>query len=227
MTTSNDNAANRRDRRQFLLLAGAGVALTLVTGAVYGRWTQRWGPSVDMQAAAARLVELPSQIGDWQLLEERPMSPLVVETLQCAAHVNRVYVNAETGEQVTVAIVLGPPGPIAVHTPEICYSSAAFEIVDSRREELFDAPDGPPHSLWLTTFKSRDAGSQNLLVYYGWTTGDRWQASSAPRFEYGGQRKLYKIQAATLVGPTDGDALSNPCRRFLEALLGYWQTSEE
>lgn len=213
------------DQSRLLALGAAAIALTVLTGVVYGRWTQRWGPPPDLQAAAAR-VELPRQIGAWQLLEEQPLADEVLRTLECVGHVNRVYVDKATGARVNVAVLAGPPGPISVHTPEICYSSRAYEITADRQKTWFKAPGGASHSLWRTTFKSRNAGAEQLRVYYGWSTGDQWAASPSPRFEFGGQSFLYKIQMATQVGPSD-DAVQDPCQSFMNALIEtYWRSTE-
>jgi hypothetical protein len=44
----------------------AALALTLVTGLVYGRWTQRWDAPPSLKAAAARVNELPRELGEWK-----------------------------------------------------------------------------------------------------------------------------------------------------------------
>ena len=86
-----------------------------------------------MRAAAARLEAFPAilEIGS----SNRPlqMSTAVIEMLQCAGYISRVYVNQLTGENVRVALLLGPPGPIAVHTPEICFSAQDYRQEESRK----------------------------------------------------------------------------------------------
>src|SRR5262245_53263400 len=105
-----------------------GVGITVATGFVHGRLTQRWGPPLDLEGASRNLEALPTTIGDWQLVREDPMPEAILQMLSCAGHVNRQYVNRHTGNTVSIAIIVGPPGPTAVHTPEICYSSRAYSI---------------------------------------------------------------------------------------------------
>jgi hypothetical protein len=218
-------ANSRRDRTKLVALGLAGLTATLLSGAVYGRFTQRWGPPVDMHAAAERVAKMPHQIGQWQLQQERPMSDAVLETLQCAGYVNRSYVHQSTGQEVQVALYVGPPGPISVHTPEICYSSRAFEIIEQQKTWPFKPQAGPAHWFWWSTFQSRDAGSQKMRVYYAWSRGDEWTASRYPRFEFGGSRFLYKIQLSTFVGTSKDEGSSDSCQRFLEAFLQeYWRS---
>lgn len=217
----------KHDRTKLIALAAAAVVLTLASGAVYGRWTQRWGAPPDLKAAASRLTSIPKEIGDWRMLEERPMSDEIIETLQCAGYVHRTYVNQSTGATVNVAMIVGPPGPTAVHTPEICFSSRAYDIVDPRTKAWLKPADGKSHSLWMTTFHSRNPGSDRLRVYYGWSLGDQWIASESPRFEFGGNALLYKIQVAGLIGPDDDEEAHDACRRFVGALLeSVWKSPD-
>jgi hypothetical protein len=206
--------------------AVAALALTLVTGLVYGRWTQRWDAPPSLQAAASRVNDLPRELGVWHMTEERKVPPLVLETLRCEAHSHREYVNRETGEIVQVALIVGPSGPTAVHNPEICFSSQAYEIATPRETRFFgDAGNGDSSSLWEVRFKPKNVGTGLLQVYYGWSTGGAWKASSSPRFEFGGSPLLYKIQVSAQMGPTqEGSRPSEPCKKFIDALLEtYWQ----
>jgi hypothetical protein len=204
----------------------AALALTLITGLVYGRWTQRWGAAPSLKAAAARVNDLPRELGDWQMSEERDVAPLILETLRCEAHAHRVYVNSKTGEVVNVALIVGPSGPTSVHTPEICFSSRAYEIAEPREKKFFGASgDEGGSSLWTTRFKSQNAGAGELQVYYGWSTGGAWTASQSPRFEFGGSPLLYKIQVSAQMGPAkESGSGSDPGQSFIDALLKtYWQ----
>jgi hypothetical protein len=214
---------------RFAAYAGAALAMTLATGLVYGYWTQRWGPTPSLTKAAERVEQLPQQLGPWAMTAEYSVPELIVETLQSAAQVHRTYANSETGEIVHVAIIVGPSGPTSVHTPEICFSSKAYTIQDNREERIFSpAADGNANSLWSLQFRSPQVGAGVLQVYYGWSTGGAWTASQSPRFEFGGQPLLYKIQISAELGPAETDKKSDSCERFFESLLQtYWQRANQ
>jgi hypothetical protein len=223
MSTNNESSLSPVRLASYAIAA---LALTLVTGLVYGRWTQRWEPPQSLKAAAARVLELPRELGAWQMTEERKVPALVLETLRCEAHSHREYVNRETGETVQVALIVGPSGPTAVHEPEICFSSQAYEIARPRETRFFgDAGNGDSSSLWEVRFQPKNVGTGELQVYYGWSTGGAWKASTAPRFEFGGSPLLYKIQVSAQMGPKQEDGQpSDPCKKFIDALLEtYWQ----
>jgi hypothetical protein len=197
----------------------AGVLLTLLVGAVYGHYSQRWGASPDLIAAGKRLETFPEAIGPWQLEKVEPVSDLVVQILACTGYVNRRYVNRETGQTVGVALVVGPSGPISVHTPEICYSSRSYRIAESDAKKAIPGDGERPHSFWSVTFEPAKFGAEALRVYYAWNTGSGWRAASAPRFEYGGFPLLYKLQVSGPFDPTAEEGRSDPAGEFLTQLV--------
>jgi hypothetical protein len=147
------------------------------------------------------------------------MSDAVIEVLSCAGYVNRQYVNRRTGETIWIAITVGPPGPIAVHTPEICYSSRAYSIQDPRETAILSDSNGDTHSFWRLSFRSNNTSADTLRVYYAWSAEGLWQASESPRFEFAGQPMLFKLQMSSLVAPEVTGASTDPCKNFLTDLL--------
>jgi Protein of unknown function (DUF3485) len=203
---------------KFLALLGLGLAITVATGLVYGRASQRWGPAPDLAAAAKQLAGMPTEIGNWQVVNNIPMDDDAIRMLQCAGYVNRQYVNSQTGENVNVAITLGPSGPISVHTPEICYSSRDYTLLgDRKRFELPGSVDGQ-QSFWKVLFHPNNGTADSMAVCYAWTAGNRWEASDHPRFEFAGQTLLYKLQIASIGPEAAVSDKEGPCERFLSDL---------
>jgi Protein of unknown function (DUF3485) len=194
------------------------VGLTLGGGYVDGLRANRWGVQVDFGPAAKSLRELPPQIGDWRLSSSQELDADVRRILQCAGHVNCTYANSK-GDAVNVAIVLGPSGPISVHTPEICYSSRDFDIAQEAATVQVRPEQSPDEAFWALTMKSKSPGGGLLRVYYAWSLGQEWQAPYQPRFAYGGQPLLYKIQLASLVASESLQSGRDPCLEFLKDLL--------
>ena len=210
--------AQRSALRHWIVLA-VGVGLVLFSGVIYGNYSQRWGPPADLIAAGSHLKSFPDQLGNWVLVEELPMGDSPLAMLECAGYVNRRYLNQESGETVNVAIIVGPPGPTTVHTPEICYSSRAYDLQDQRRSIVIGAAPAVEHSFWYVDFKTRNVLADELRVYYAWSRGERWEASASPRVEFAAAPLLYKIQLAGTISPNTKEADSDPCRHLLEALI--------
>jgi hypothetical protein len=216
-------------QRSFVLATLAGVLVVTMGGTIYGRLTQRWGAAPRMKEAGARLLEFPERIGEWELQADIPVEENVINMLACDTFVNRRYVNRTTGDSVTLSLFVGPAGPTAVHTPEVCLSSREYVLQAKRKKEAITPMAASETSesvqpeaaqeFWGVTFDSRRMGGSPLRVYYAWTAGDHWEAPEHPRFEYGAAPMLYKIQVAGDADSARSSQVDDPCREFLQALV--------
>src|SRR5262249_3178889 len=119
----------------FAAFASAGL---VGAGIVHGFWTDRWSASADVEQAAERLSAVPVRFGDWegQDVEVKPgqVGAGVAGCLQ------RRFVNKVTGQSVVIALVNGRPGPVATHTPEVCYGASGY-VVDEKQPVRMDRHD--------------------------------------------------------------------------------------
>lgn len=219
MVSQSISGNTRRSTVSQWLVVAVSAGIVLSAGALYGHFSSRWGASADLVAAGSHLDSFPDQLGKWQLVEELPMDNTTLNMLECAGYVNRRYVNQESGEEVRVAIIVGPAGPTAVHTPEICYSSRAYDLQDQRRSVVISAAADAEHTFWCVDFKMRHVLAEQLRVYYAWSLGERWEAATSPRVSFAAEPMLYKIQLASTIPPAVQAVDSDPCRQFLEELL--------
>ena len=199
-----------------LLLSGCAVVVGLIglSGAVHGFLGGRWTIPADLTAQGAELHQLPKQVGEWVQVDERPLQDNAQRLLRCYGSTLRDYRNERTGDVISVAVLFGPRGPIAVHTPEVCYSSAGTEPIGQRERRTI--PTRPePSDFWRTRFRQLGETEPSLEVWYGWSDGGRWQAADRPRFWM--TDSLYKLQ---LAGPPISAATGqSPCENFLQAFL--------
>lgn len=210
--------------RRWLMAVTIALAGTLGTGYLHGRMTNRWGLRQDAQLAAEQLrVALPAEAGPWRLRREEPFPRAVVQVLQCPAHISRVYEHPQTGDVVTVAVIVGPPGPVSVHSPKVCYSSRDYTIDGPCREVAFTDAAGQTHTLWELSLKVNDLAQVPLKVLYGWSTGQRWQATSQPRFRFGGLSHLYKLQLSVTQHPASEAIQFDAAEDFLNHFLAQLQ----
>jgi len=193
---------------------------TVATGWVQGRLSNRWGEPADLATAGEQLSQVPTRVGEWQMQSSRPFDDEVLKLLRCAGHFTRVYKNMLTGETVTVALLVGPPGPTAVHTPEICYSSRGQTIAERPKPISTHRADAADETLWRMVFVANSAEQNRFSVVYGWCGADgQWRAAKKPRYEYGGAPLLYKIQLVGALPERDGLDSSDACQRFLQDFL--------
>lgn len=192
------------------------AALTIGSGVVAGSFDGRWGPPPQLSAAAARLANVPKEFGDWSLQSDEPIDPQLTEMLQCAGGFNRSYRNRRTGDTIHMAMVLGLPGPISVHTPEVCYSSQGYHVEIPAQRISFRAVGAATAQVWKTTFAPDALSPEKLLAYYSWYDGTSWSAPEHARLAFGGRPFLFKLQlAAKFVTPTNAQTEHAPGDDFL------------
>jgi hypothetical protein len=206
-------------KSSLILTLGVLLACTGVGALVHGRISQRWGIPADLAERADRLSQLPTSLGPWRVVQSEPLGEGVVRMLQCAGHLKRTYVHSETGAAVQVAVLLGPFGPISVHTPEICYSSREYDIQDARQRTTIRSEAPSTDELWSITFRARTVSADILRVYYGWNDGTSWSAPETPRMAYAGSPFLYKLQLACYASSQADARASDAGRDFLAHLL--------
>ncbi|MCS7466778.1 EpsI family protein [Stieleria sp. ICT_E10.1] len=190
------------------------LVLTLLSGVVHGVLDGRWAIEQDKEATGAALKELPKKLGEWTLVEDGDLDEKSLQMLRCYGSFRNVYRHELTKTLVHVAVMYGPRGPIAVHTPEVCYSSEGTKQTRDRLVETVETPN-QRNQFWSVEFTRNNDPSSKFEVWYGWSSGDEWVAAEHPRFWL--TDDLYKIQ---LSGPSIESSF-NPCQSFLAALLPH------
>ncbi|WP_235908430.1 exosortase-associated EpsI family protein [Roseiconus nitratireducens] len=209
---SDSNSKPSFNSRRYAVVAL--LVLIVMSGVVHGYLDGRWSLAEDKTRLGEQLLEIPAEFGDWQLVEEGELADSAAKMLRCYGSVVRVYRHQPTGSIINVAVLYGPRGPIAVHTPEICYSSEGTEQAGKARVETVTT-DGQQHHFWSVQFLEDGNPDPSLEVWYGWSNGDAFTAADHPRFWP--TADLYKIQLAGPVAQSD----FNACKSFLASLLPH------
>ena len=204
---------------KILVVTILGAGVTLASGIMYEFHTDSRGTLTGSDEAGAKLTQIPEQVGDWALEKSTPFSNQTVRILECAGYINRTYANQRTGETVTVALLVGPPGPMSVHTPEICLSTNQYSISDTRRKIAVEADDSALHEFWSFTFVSHEVDAEKLRLYYAWSDGKTWAAPSQPRFKFADRPFIYKLQLAGHPRTEEESDSSDPVVDFLKSFL--------
>ncbi len=187
-------------------------AALLATGVVHGIWTDRWQPPADVSRAAEHLEALPLEIGDWkgQRVEVKPGQA----GAGVAGFVQRRYENHRSGAAVAVAIVCGRPGPVSIHTPEVCYGASGYLVGNRQRV----GAAGDQGNLWRTDAVRATATDEiRLRIYYGWFASGAWAAPDDARTAFPRERVLHKLYVVRELAPAEGK--EEPCEDFLRVLL--------
>lgn len=196
------------------------VIVLLGYGVAEGLWTDRWALSSELEQAPEKLARLPNALGPWQGQDEE-LDARQVDRAELRGHLLRRYVHAETGEALTVLAVCGRPGPIAVHSPTICFGGAGFAPTAARTRHLVKAESlSSPVELWSERYQKAGAAIPEALhVYYGWCTSGAWCAADSPRLHFASARALYKLYVVRHLARPDEPAEQDPTPGFLQLLM--------
>jgi hypothetical protein len=196
------------------------LVLVLLAGLLHGRWARRWEASPAVAEAAARLGRVPMTLGDWEARTVE-VDDAQLAAAEIAGHLSRAYRNRRDGSVVTAFLVCGPPGPIAVHTPDVCYAGAGYEVAGAQSRRSL--PAGPAGRLaeFMHAELARPAATpvgaaSRLDILWAWSADGDWQAPDNPRLAYASQPTLYKLY---LIREVDSRAGGDPSRDLLDVLL--------
>jgi hypothetical protein len=207
----------------------ASIVLLLAYGLGAGYWTDRWAFSTELARAPVRLAATPLHVGEWQGTEDE-LNPRSIRQAELHGSLWRHYTNRRTGEVVNVLLVAGRPGPIAVHSPEVCLGGAGFEIKGRRTRQEVQIPElSGRDAFWVAQFHKPNAAIPEIIeMYWAWHGGSAWQAVENPRLYFANKRVLYKlyvtravVRAADSAPAVDGagGAEQAPILGFLKVFL--------
>jgi hypothetical protein len=198
-----------------MLLPTLALLLIVGTGAVHGMRTGRWQPSEGVTDAANRLNAIPARIGDW---DGEEVALTGREPPGVAAHLCRRYTNARTGEAVTMFLVCGRPGPVAIHTPDVCYAASGYGMGTPIK---YAPPQGSAAEFWTTDMaRTTHADRSQMRIFWAWNAGDGWRASDQPRFQFAAAPVLFKMYLLReLSGVGDPSLDRDPVVSFAQCLL--------
>jgi Protein of unknown function (DUF3485) len=214
MNSDLKNTQSKITSLRFKVAVGLVVILSGVSALAHGLLESRWGSQTDLVERGLLLAKLPDTMGDWTLVESPELPESAAEQLRCYGYNHSVYQSRQTGKSVVFAVLFGPRGPIAVHTPEVCYSGAGVQAAADRN--LVAIGDKNPHTFWRVSFLSKVDAKPEIDVYYAWSDGGPWQAAEQPRFWM--IDSLYKIQIA---GPPRIPGQPSECEQFLEQVVPH------
>jgi hypothetical protein len=200
-----------------LVATTSAVAVLFLSGLVHGLWTDRWAAAEDLDGDLAELRSLPLTIGDWQGEDLQPKKQGGSEGLVSLA---RRYVNRGTGEVVSILLACGRPGPISIHTPDVCYAASGYEVEKPARFTVKAAGQAPAAVFFTSRLvKTRAAEQTRLRIFWAWAAGGAWQVADNPRLEFASQRRLYKLYLLHELSRGGDSPERDACAALLPVLL--------
>ena len=200
-----------------LIMAGSGV--------IHGLIVDRWAPSKNFSELVARLENIPMEIGSWQGVSQTiPDNHLDIG--QIDGYLSRTYTNQENRAVISLLIVCGKPGPISVHTPDICFSGVGYELKNAPERSNIIPEDDP--SLTVEAFsadfkKANDIQPHDLRVLWTWCDGQAFRAPANPRFTFADRSFLYKVYITQVTGRGGSVTERDDSDSFLKTVIPILQ----
>jgi len=210
--------ANRSATRTVAAIAA--IVLLVSSGFVHGYWTGRWGDPGALEAGGAALERVPESFGDWQgkslEIDRRQLTQAEID-----GYISRRYENQRDGRVVTVLLVCGRPGPISVHTPDVCYRGAGYVPAASPVLVSLDSESSRRRTeFWTARFdRQQSPVPESLQILWSWNAGGGWESPDYPRLRFATARFLYKFYVIRATTPADGAADAQACACFLRRFL--------
>jgi hypothetical protein len=203
-----------------LLPALAALGVILLAGVVDGVYSGRWVHSEALDQAIARLRTVPTAFGDWEATEF-PLTEAIVARAGFSGYLSRRYKNRLTGQEISVLLACGRPGPISVHPPEVCFGGAGYKIQGAKDTQIIRCGAGmPPAHFFTAQFgKAASAVPDQLRLYWSYTAVGDWQAVTAPRLTFGWQPALFKLYVGQNLSPTENRPDADPCVGFIKEFV--------
>jgi hypothetical protein len=200
------------------------LTLTIGSGIYQGRLLNRWGTPADLTLAAKSLDRLPLKFGNFTHVSDgEPLSDAVCDELGLVGHLNRTYVNDETGEQMTLLLMVGQPGRLVRHPPHICYTSRGGQQV-GRTSVISGLGDDGSSEFKVLKISSSGIEESSFSVAYSHTLNGRWSTPDFPRIDFGGFPYLYKVQVLSNAGSEMGES-STELRGFIDEFINAFEES--
>jgi hypothetical protein len=199
------------------LVAGS---IILANGYLHGLCTNRWHRSAELEAAIGKVERVSMTIGDWQARSDK-LEDSAITGAGIEGYFLRHYENPRTGKTITVLLMCGLPGPLSVHTPEVCYGAMGFNLEGSIAKVSNKYHHGSAAAEFLRGkfSKAGVTGRESLRIEWSWGAGGKWLAPSNTRLtfaQYPALYKLYVIQRVTRLHEQEDEEVY---REFLEQLL--------
>lgn len=141
---------------------------------------------------------LPHVMGAWQGSELK-LDELVVKVSQCAGHKSYYFVDSRTGRGVEVTVMVGQPGPMSEHVPEVCYPAGGYTLIRNSWERIdlkTLGPEMPVGELVRMDFVHARMDAP-VRVWHGWYDTRQWSRPDHPRLTFFSRDVLFRLHVSS------------------------------
>jgi hypothetical protein len=150
-----------------------------------------------------KLDGFPTTLGPWQS-ESSEIAQKTLSQAEAQGHISRVYQKPNSPDSIKVLVLVGSPGAMGAHTPEVCYSGLGYQRIG--KVEKIAVPGEANSQLWTTLFEKPNERSFPLQVVWGHGVGGRWLASDTPRLDFATESLIFKVYVSRTKAPSRSTA---------------------
>ena len=201
------------------LLVGLGILMG--SELLHGRWTDRWSFSGELEAACAKFPkpDEPMIVGDWKGEPGEPLKADDIALGEIAGYINQVFTHP-SGAAVHVLVVCGRPGPIAVHTPEVCLGGEGCTQDGTKQRYPVDLSGSDKVEFWVGQFYWLDGGlRKDRRTFWTYSSNGKWTAEDNPRLSFARFPFLYKIYIVRQMSRRDEKLQEDPTLDFIKVFM--------
>jgi exosortase len=210
-----------RDSRFALIAIAWAIPLVVLFGIAVGRWTDRWQVAPKLSLAVSRMEQMPTIMGDWRG-RARPVDPRAMQHASVQGIVSRTFVHQRTGTSISIVLVFGRPGPVSVHTPDICYPGAGYAMLQTHPSKIaVELQSTKSSAVFLAAdFENRRSlPADRLRIYWAWSADGSWDVPENPRIVYARRSNLYKLYVVSRTAADPDVSLDELTNDFVAQLL--------
>lgn len=210
------------------------IGLVVLMGATWwqAKIVDRWGmSSISIEELQARFARVPLEMGAWKGVDV-DVRDEITDTAGAVAHVNRVYKNEDTGEEVALWLIAGHAKDIVRHTPDICYPAQGYRQVLDEVTIPMETGDGSDAVFWTARFTPEaEAAAGQRRVFWAWSIRPEesdepeWEAPTGARQHFKNTTELYKMYFTSIVTTRDETAAASPCASFARVCIPQVNTA--
>jgi hypothetical protein len=187
------------------------ICVTIFSGMLHGRIRYEFGLGQDLTEQVKVVESLPPEFGQtedgrpaWVMVgEQQELDDEVVELLECSGYYQAAYRSTLHPEWVVqLLLMVGPSGPLLVHSPDVCYPAAGNQLLSGPERVEVTLSGGESAELQAMMFKQWRLEGAKVRVGYAFSTGKEWQSPTDARRHFAGAPYLYKMQLHTTL-PAD------------------------
>lgn len=185
--------------------------LMLSTEVAERMWMTASDSDVELREAVERLSQVPHAIGRW-IGRDLPLDATQRVAASVAGGLVREYTHRDSGQSLTITLLVGPVSAIAAHPPTACFRGQGHQIL-GEPHALVVSDEGVRHTFRSARFVAPGTSPYVTHVAWSWCAdqpGSVWNAPRFPRWTFAGRHSLKKLYVTCVSEADRGEGANAP-----------------